>query len=217
MSGWVQNVHTHHPGEPHWLSQRLFRPSGRQNGRLAAAAPQMCDWWPTNDKRTEERKKKQRALLLLERHCELLHLQRKWTFNRPTHTPTHAYTRTLAGAHTYRTHTEMMFFCVGSSCDGGDARQQWHFCCHKQFRFHNRKNQIQTEACQQLSEGPIYFIVNDTCPQITVCDKCSAVQPKASRAQVAFNNFILSLGGASFSLTHTREGVINILCLWLHN
>lgn len=109
MSGWVQKVHIHHPGESRAGSHSgPFRPSGRQNGRLAAAALQMCDWWPTNDKRTEE-KKKQRALLLLERHRELLHLQRKWTFNRPTHTPTHAYARTQAGAHTYWTHTEMMF------------------------------------------------------------------------------------------------------------
>lgn len=175
----------------------------------------MCDWWPTNDKRTEEKKSSERSCFS---HATVSYcICKENGLLIDPHTRRLMHMHALRRAHIRTEHTQKWCFCVGSSCDGRDARQQWHFCCHKQFSFHNRKNQIQTEACQQLSEGAIYFIVNDTCPQITVCDKCSAVQPKASRAQVALSNFIPSLCRASFSLTHTREGVINILCLWLHN
>ena len=114
--------------------------SGRQGDRMGVSLRRRFRCAIDGRRMIKERKrKKQRVRLLLERHCELLHLQRKWTFNRPTHMPSHAYARTQASTHTYWTRTEWCF-CVGSSCDSRDARQ--HFCCHKQFSFHNRKNQI---------------------------------------------------------------------------
>lgn len=47
---------------------------------------------------------------------------------------------------------------------------------------------------------PIYFIVNDMCPAITVNDKCFIVQPKACVYRLANNHFILPVSRtASFS------------------
>lgn len=58
------------------------------------------------------------------------------------HTRRLMHMHALRRAHIRAEHTQKWCFCAGSSCDGRDARQQWHFCCHKQFSFHNRKNQI---------------------------------------------------------------------------
>lgn len=141
MSGWVQKVHIHHPGESRAGSHSgPFRPSGRQNGRLAAAALQMCDWWPTNDKRTEEKKSSERSCFS---HATVSYcICKENGLLIDPHTRRLMHMHALRRAHIRAEHTQEWCFCVGSSCDGRDARQQWHFCCHKQFSFHNRKNQI---------------------------------------------------------------------------
>lgn len=83
-----------------------------------------------------------------------------------------------------------------------ETHQLRHFCCHKQFRFRSHLSELARSGVKPH----IYVAVNDTCPPITVCDKCLGVQPKASGAQVAFNTSILSVStAASLFLTGARK------------
>lgn len=140
------------PASHSWFPQQAFQtvreperaPHRRGASDLLTTIQSKNRWKNRRGEKSSERRRP------IERNAELQPPQRKWTFNRHTDGPIHAYASIQAWARTRHhpsvctpTHRGM------SPWQPPNAEKQPRFCCHKRCRLHNR----QTESNRGLPKA----------------------------------------------------------------